>query len=179
MRQTKNSLMIQFALIAAALAIGLPSLAQTTGSPATPAENRDVGFVQQAGEGGLAEVELSQLALVSSASPAVKNFAQQMVDAHTANNKELTVVAAKENLRAPTDMDAEHVRLKAQLATKQGADFDHADIDAMRSDHKKMATLLEQTQGNATNQDIKTFAQKTLPVVRHHLQMAEALTSNL
>ncbi len=178
MRQTKASLMIQFALVAAALAIGLPSLAQTTGSPATPAENRDAGFVQQAGEGGMAEVEVSQLALVSSASPAVKSFAQEMVDAHTANNKELTLVAAKENLRMPTDMDAEHVRLKAQLATKQGADFDHAYIDAMRSDHQKMATLLEQTQGNATNQDIKTFAQKTLPVVKHHLQMANALASN-
>ena len=178
MHQTKISLTIQLVLVAAALAIGLPTLAQTTGAPAMAAENRDAGFVQQAGQGGLAEVELSQLALVSAASPAVKNFAQQMVDAHTANNKELTLVAAKENLRTPTDIDAEHVRLKAQLATKQGADFDRAYVDAMRSDHKKMAALLEQAQGNATSQDIKTFAQKTLPVVKHHLQMADALASN-
>jgi putative membrane protein len=178
MHQTKISLTIQLVLVAVVLAIGLPSLAQTTGSPAMPAENRDAGFVQQAGEGGLAEVELSQLALVSSASPAVKNFAQQMVDAHTANNKELTLVAAKENLRAPTGMDAEHVRLKVQLATTHGADFDHGYNDVMRSDHEKMVTLLEQTQGNATTQDIKTFAQKTLPVVKHHLQMADALAGN-
>ena len=178
MHQTKISLTIQLVLVAAALAIGLPTLAQTTGAPAMAAENRDAGFVQQAGQGGLAEVELSQLALVSAASPAVKNFAQQMVDAHTANNKELTLIAAKENLRTPTDIDAEHVRLKAQLATKQGADFDRAYVDAMRSDHKKMAALLEQAQGNATSQDIKTFAQKTLPVVKHHLQMADALASN-
>ncbi len=131
-------------------------------------------FVQSAGSGGLAEVELSQLALTNGASVDVKHFAQQMIDAHRANNKELSTIAKSMDLEVPTALDASHESLKATLEKKQGSDFDQAYVAAMRDDHEKMVTLLQQDT-KLLDKKLKAFANKTLPVVKHHLQMAQSL----
>ncbi len=143
--------------------------------PAQKGETGDADFVQKAGQGGMAEVELSKVAETNAKSPAVKKFAEQMVHDHTANNKELTTIAAHENIPVPKTLDSEHAALKEKLSGLKGDDFDRAYVDAMRQDHKKMDDLLKSSLATVSTEELKTFIKKTDPVVEHHLSMAQSL----
>jgi putative membrane protein len=160
-----------------ALPIALIANAQTTPSnmPQHVGDSSDATFVQKAGEGGMAEVELSKLAETNAKSPAVKKFAKQMVHDHTANNKELATIAAHENIPVPTSLDRDHAALRDKLQGMQGDDFDRAYVDAMRSDHQKMDDLLKSSQSTVSTEELRTFIKKTEPVVEHHLSMAQNL----
>ena len=161
-----------------ALLIALPFAAaqaqpKTTNMPQQKGDSGDATFVQKAGEGGMAEVELSKVAESNAKSADVKKFATQMVHDHTANNKELATIAAKENISVPKTLDAEHAALRDKLKAEKGADFDKAYMDAMRSDHQKMLDLLKSSESTVSTDDLRTFIKKTEPVVEHHLSMAK------
>ena len=87
------------ALLAIPFAFAANAQVATSNTPAKAGENGDATFVQKAGEGGMAEVELSKVAESNAKSADVKKFATQMVHDHSANNKELATIAAKENIR--------------------------------------------------------------------------------
>jgi putative membrane protein len=132
-------------------------------------------FVEKAAQGGIAEVELSQLAASNSTNAAVKDFAAQMVTAHTANNAKLASIAQKEGISVPAETDADHVTLRNRLSMSKGADFDRIYVQAMRRDHQTMLHLLDGSQ-NIQDPDLKSFIEETKPVVEHHLKMANELT---
>jgi putative membrane protein len=161
-----------------ALTLALPfalAQAQTTSSnmPQQKGESGDAMFVQKAGEGGMAEVELSKIAESGAKSADVKKFAAQMVHDHTANNKELATIAAKENIQVPKSLDAEHAALRDKLKAEKGADLDRDYIEAMRSDHQKMLDLLKSSESTVSTEELRTFIKKTEPTVEHHLTMAQ------
>ena len=66
----------------------------------------DQRFVQEAAEGGKAEVALGNLALQRAASDDVKQFAQRMVDDHSKANQELMELASQKNISIPHSSDA-------------------------------------------------------------------------
>ena len=86
------------------------------------AETRD--YVQKAAMGDLYEVEASKVALARSQSADVKEFAQQMVDAHTRSSDDLKARLARAGqiVELPTMLDAEHQRKLDDLkaATPRG-----------------------------------------------------------
>ena len=145
-----------------------------TGASPKPGETQDASFIQRAGSGGLAEVELSRLAVTGASSPDVKRFAQQMVDAHTASNKELGLIAARQHQKMPSDMDGEHIKLRGRLEGYSGPEFDRAYLKAMVADHEKMAALLESAKGTGSA-EVQKFARNNLPAVQEHLEMARGL----
>jgi putative membrane protein len=149
--------------------------APASSSPQTAAESPNAAFVQQAGQGGLAEVELSKLAVTSAKSSEVRSFAEKMVHDHTENNKQLATIAAHENIRIPEAPDSEHAQLRDKLAAEHGTAFDRDYVDAMRADHQKMADLLKSSQATVNTEELRTFIKKTLPVVESHLRMAQDL----
>ena len=90
---------------AVALAFGLATLAQESnaspsrggapnGGPVTP----DQTFIKEAADGGLAEVELGQLAVEKSSNEEVKGFAQRMVEDHGKANENLKQLAARKGV---------------------------------------------------------------------------------
>src|SRR5690242_3779496 len=62
----------------------------------------ETDFANDAGAGGMMEVELGQLAEKNGSSPAVKNFGKMMVTDHSKLNDELKDLAAKKNITLPT-----------------------------------------------------------------------------
>jgi putative membrane protein len=149
--------------------------AQTTNMPQQKGDSGDATFVEKAGAGGMAEVELSNIAESNAKSPEVKKFAMQMVHDHTANNKNLATIAAKENISLPKTLDAEHAALRDKLKAETGADFDRDYVAAMRSDHQNMLDLLKSSESTVSTEELRTFIKKTQPVVEHHLSMAQNL----
>ena len=157
------------------MAMGTP---MTTASD-TPAATADTSFVHKAAIGGMAEVELSQLAVEKSSNSKVKDFASQMITDHTKVNEELKGIADNKNMMLPTTLDAEHAQIKKDLTAKEGAEFDKAYIQAMVDGHKKTFSLMEDGAKNNQDAELKGFAEKTAPVVKHHLDMVQKMQSDM
>jgi putative membrane protein len=136
----------------------------------------DQEFVTKAAEGGLAEVELGQTAADKASAADVKTFGQRMVTDHSKANDELKAAASKAGANVPTEPSASQKKMAAELKQKSGADFDRAYSKAMVKDHKEDVALFKKEAASGKNADIKAFAQKTLPTLESHLQMAESLS---
>jgi len=176
-----NKIIRTIAYVIAAVVFAGGAAAQTTGGSSAakqqPSESAgaDATFIQKAGEGGIAEVELSKLAEKNAKSGEVRRFAEHMVQDHSSNNRELEKIASKENIALPKDLDSEHATLRDKLASLKDENFDKAYIDAMRVDHQKMDDLLKSSAGTVSSDDLRTFIRKTKPVVEAHLREAQNL----
>jgi len=163
-------------LSAGVLALGAASLfAQTNGSADRMNGNGspDQAFMVKAAQGGLAEVELGNLATSKAQSGDVKQFGQRMVDDHTKANDELKSLAAQKNVTLPTSLDAKDQATKDKLSGMQGAAFDKAYMADMVRDHRKDIAEFQKEANNGKDPDVKAFAAKTLPILKDHLSMAE------
>jgi putative membrane protein len=131
------------------------------------------------GDAGLAEVALGQLAQEKGAAQSVKDFGSMMVKDHSAVNDELKGIAARKNVTLPAAPGEDHQKQMQDLAKKSGAAFDKDYIDAMVKGHEKVADELEQTSKDATDAEVKAFADKILPAVRAHLEEAKKIKKAL
>ncbi len=139
----------------------------------------DNNFATKAAQGGMAEVQLGNLAKEHASSSDVKNFGQQMVDDHTKANDELKSIAAKKNITLPTDLSAKDQATYDRLSKLNGAEFDRAYMKDMVSDHRTDVAEFQHEADHGTDPDLKSFAGKTLPTLQHHLQLAEKTERNV
>jgi len=140
---------------------------------ATTVPDTDKKFVMDAAMGGMTEVELGKLASKNASAPAVKDFGNHMVDDHSKANDELGNLAKSKGVTPPAALDSEHQKVVDKLSKLNGAAFDRAFMSQMLTDHKKTIALFNKTSVSAKDSDIKSFATKTLPTLKSHLQMAE------
>jgi putative membrane protein len=137
----------------------------------------DRTFVQKAAAGGLAEVSLGQLAQQNARSQQVKDFGQRMVTDHNQANQELQQIAQSENLTLPTAPDSKDQELQKRLSALKGTAFDAAYTQDMVKDHQQDIAEFKREAQSGQDPALKAFAQKTLPVLQQHLQMAQAASA--
>ncbi len=133
----------------------------------------DRKFIEEAAQGGMAEVQLGQLAAQKAQSSEVKQFGQKMVDDHGKANDQLKSIASSKNVTLPTDVDRAHKRDYDRLSKLSGADFDREYMKHMVSDHKKDVSDFRKEAKSGKDSEIKSFASTTLPTLEQHLQMAQ------
>ena len=165
----------QFAGLAV-LSVGAVLFAQGS---ANRLSNPDSTFAMKAAQGGMAEVQMGQLATQKASSPDVKNFGQQMVTDHTNANDQLKDLASKKSLTLPTSMDAKDQATYDRLSKLSGPEFDRAYMADMVRDHREDVTAFERESKSGSDTDMKDFATKTLPTLRHHLEMAETTNTKV
>lgn len=146
-----------------------PSQAQTI-----PAEIDLDRFLREAAAGGLAEVELGQLAMRQGHSEAVRGFGSKMVDDHRRANAEIRELAVSHAVELPHTLDAEKTQDLHRLRELDGAAFDEAYMRQMVEDHRETIMLYERAQ-RSSHADVRAFAERTLPTLREHLTHAERL----
>lgn len=139
----------------------------------------DSDFLKEAGLGGMAEVEMGKLASTKAANAEVKKFAQMMVTDHSKANEELKALASRKGVTIPAELDSSHKATLDGLRSQVGADFDTEYVEAMVDDHEKDVKAFEDKAKNATDPDIKAFAEKTLPVLKKHLEAIKAIQSKM
>jgi putative membrane protein len=142
------------------------------------AANPDHSFVMDAAMGGMAEVELGQLATEKAQSEQVKQFAQRMVTDHGKANDELKSLAQSKNISLPTDSGAKHKATKDRLAKLSGSAFDRAYMQEMVADHRKDVSEFQREAKGGKDPDVKAWAAKTLPTLQEHMQMAQSASRN-
>src|SRR3954468_10196010 len=149
-----------------ALLGAVPALAAVAGTDKT--------FATEAAHGGLAEVQMGQLALQKATSPQVKEFAQRMVTDHSQANQNLMQLGKSENLNLPTQLDPKHKSEMDRLSAMSGTAFDAAYMQQMVQDHQKTVADFQKQAQSGVDPSLKSFAQKHLPLLQQHLQMAQA-----
>lgn len=132
----------------------------------------DASFLRKAAAGGAAEVELGNLARDKASNPDVKQFAQKMVDDHSAANNELKTLAQQKGVAVPTQPDSSSKKELDRLSKLSGPAFDRAYMKLMVSDHEKDVSEFEKESKSAQDSDVKSFAGKTLPTLQEHLRLA-------
>lgn len=135
----------------------------------------DTDFAVKAADGGMLEVQLAELALTNASSPKVKEFAQTMINDHTKANDELKNLAQSKNISLPTTLSEENQKDYNDLAEKSGADFEKAYCDFMVKDHKDDLDEFKKAADNSKDPDLKSWAAGKVPVLEHHLSMAEEM----
>jgi putative membrane protein len=133
----------------------------------------DKKFVVTLASAGLSEVQAAQLAQQKSQDQKVKDFAQDMITDHTANNKQLADLATQKGLTVPTAPDAKDQKELDKLQALDGKKFDRAYLKAQVHGHEKVLKLLQAEASDGADPDIKAFAQQTIPTVQKHLDLAK------
>lgn len=128
-------------------------------------------FVKTAAQDGMTEVEAGKLALSKSKSADVKKLAQHIVNDHEKANNELKSIAKTKGITVPTALDAQHKAKLDSLKDKSGSEFDAAYLKEMSMAHDQAIALFKQESSSAGDQDLKSFAQKTLPTLEEHKRM--------
>jgi putative membrane protein len=131
-------------------------------------------FVNNAAQAGMTEVEVGKLALSKSKDPAIRGFAQRMVEDHTKANAELAAIAEAKGVTPPAKLDAEHQAMVTSLKSKSETEFDREYSRHMNMDHSKALALFEGA-SQSSDADVASFAKKTLPTLKEHKKMAEKL----
>lgn len=129
----------------------------------------------KAAQGGLAEVQVGQLAQEKAQSPEVKQFGQTLVDDHTQANQELQQIAQQEGITLPAQPSSKEAAEGQKLQSLSGDAFDKTFVKDEVDDHKKDIAEFRREAQSGKDPALKAFAQKTIPVLQKHLQMAESL----
>ena len=157
-------------LLALGLLLAVPcAKAQTTLSAA------DNDFILAAAQGGMTEVKLGELSAQKGTRDDVKAFGQMMVKDHTAINDDLKALATQKGVTLPASLNAKHQGMVDKMAALTGMEFDDAYIAAMIKDHKMDAKEFKAESAATKDADIKSFVDKTIPVVTDHLNRITAM----
>ena len=135
----------------------------------------DNDFVLAAAQGGMTEVKLGELAAQKAVRDDVKAFGQMMVKDHSAINADLKALASQKGVTLPDSLDTKHQGMVDKLAALNGSAFDEAYISAMVKGHKMDAKAFKAESVATTDADIKSFVDKSLPVVEMHLEHIKAM----
>ena len=173
-------------VLGAALLVGLSgsALAQSSTPPdashslaaGKSGNSTDAAFLRDAAADSLAEVQMGRIALDKSSSAQVKELAQRIIDDHTKANDQLMTIAQRKQVTLPTAPMPKQKAEADKLQAMSGSAFDKAYARMMVKDHRKAVKLFGMESQKASDPDIKQFASATLPVLKTHLQMAEAIT---
>jgi putative membrane protein len=137
----------------------------------------DQKFVKSAAQGGMAEVQLGQLATEKASSDAVKQFGQRMVNDHSEANNKLKDLAANKGVTLPQELSAKDRATKERLSKLSGKQFDHAYMADMLKDHKADIAEFQRESNSGHDQQVKEFASGTLPTLQDHLKAAEKISA--
>src|SRR5437868_13208338 len=165
----------------ACILMAAPALAQSVGektgiNSALGVSPSTSDFVKEVAISDMFEIEASKLAQ-QKGNAAEKTFASQMVTDHTKTSTELKGLVSSGKVKAelPTALDSSYQSKLDKLKGASGNDFSSEFNSMQVSAHKDAVDLFERYAKGGDNAYLKEWAGKTLPALKHHLEMAQAL----
>ncbi len=123
------------------------------------------------------EIAAAKIALSKAESSDVKAYAQKMVEDHGGALSKVQAVAQQKGVTLPTDPDASHKAMAAELEKQSGAAFDKMYMEnAGTKDHKMVLSRLQSDATNIKDPDVKALADAHTPVVEQHLKSAQQMS---
>lgn len=131
------------------------------------------------------DVDAGKVAAKRGSTPEVRAFGQQMVDDHTAVNKQATALVQRlkvtpENNPTSADLKKGGVDNLAALGKLKGKQFDKAYVDHEVAYHQAVIDAVDKTLlPAAKNADLKALIEKVRPALVHHLEHAKQMQAQL
>jgi putative membrane protein len=145
------------------------SMHESLGAPGlTGQQMMDKQFVRNAMEGGLADVKLGTLA-AEKGSPAVKTLAQQLVDDHSAMNKDMAGVADVMGVMLPKKINKESQSEYEKLNGLSGKDFDAEYVSYMAKVHYQDLHAFHMEASVASDPELASEVVKAMGMMHKHL----------
>ncbi len=159
----------------AACASNPPPAAPAAPPGPPPLASADASFIQMAAQGGMAEVQMGELAQQNSKSRAIKAYGDHMIKEHTPDNDQLKQLATSKGATMPTTLSDEQQKTLDMLKGEKGSKFDHDYLAAQVEGHTAMLSTFQNEAASGTDPDLKSFASTTTPTVQEHLTEAQKL----
>ena len=140
-------------------------------STPAPLNDKDKDFMQTAAKDGLMEVEMGKMGQKQAKNAEVKKFATRMVTDHSKANAQLKALAKKKGV----SLDSEAPKMEKM----DDATFDKEYMDHMVKEHEKDVAAFEEEAKDGSDPDVKAWANKTLPTLKKHLEMAKQIQGKL
>lgn len=136
-------------------------------------------FVDKAAKSDGFEIAAAKLAAIHADAQPVKDFAAQMIKAHTESAAKIKAAAeaSMPALTPDTRLTADQTKKLADLSKLNGAAFDKAYIAGQVEAHEDALSLMQNYARNGTTEPLKKAASEIAPTVQKHLDMAKALKS--
>ncbi|MHC8400681.1 DUF4142 domain-containing protein [Pseudomonas sp. MDT1-17] len=137
-------------------------------------------FVDSAAASNIAKIETSRLALEKSSSADIKKFANMIITDHSKANDELAALAKKNDIELP-DNTTLVKQAKEKILDMRDESFDAAYANNQVKAHEDTLELFKKEANTVTDDktkgatELKGFAQKMLPALEKHLNMAKKL----
>jgi putative membrane protein len=171
----KNTAILLFALASPAAAA--ETISEKTGiNSALGVAPKKEDFVTEAAGSDMTEIAAAKIALEKGDADE-KQFANQMVKDHTQTTTELKALVSSGDVQAtlPVAPDSASQKHIGKMNVASPADF-RSDYDSSQvSAHKNAVLLFERYAKGGDNAKLRDWAQKTLPHLQHHLELANAL----
>ncbi|RJF74013.1 DUF4142 domain-containing protein [Rhodopseudomonas palustris] len=169
------------ALVLSCFMIAAPPLVQTAAAQSSAAQAPAISpatqqFITQVAISDLFEVASSRLALARG-TEGQKAFANQMIEDHGKTSSELRQLIVVRGLKVdiPSQLDSAHQDKYDQLNNARGNDFQALYASQQVAAHKDAIALFQRYAQNGDLPELKDWAGKTLPALKHHLEMAQKL----
>jgi putative membrane protein len=130
-------------------------------------------FLKAAGQANQMEIAMASVAENKSQNTQVKDLARMMRTDHEQNYGLLQTVAQNHGITLEPKLDMLNQHEVNRLQKANDADFDKEYTKVMLKDHVKCINRFEKAASDIEEQDVKQYAQNTLPALRHHLQKSE------
>jgi putative membrane protein len=173
--------MKRLSLLFMVLLIAAPAFAQSVGektgvNSALGISPTTADFVKQVAISDMFELQSNKLA-GERGNAAEKAFAATMIKDHTKTSDELKALVKNGDVKEelPTNLDSSHQRKLDNLSGYKGADFSSEFESQQVNAHEDAVSLFERYAKGGDNPKLKDWAGKTLPVLQHHLEMAQGL----
>lgn len=171
-------------LLTAAAAALLTTFAGNAGAIAPPPSGGSAdmtpkdraGYMHMAASSDLYEIQSSQLAVQRSQNPAVRKFAQTMIDHHTMTSKQLMTAAKGAGANPPPPhLMPMHADMLAQLQGANGEGFDQLYMSQQTQAHKMALELHRNYANDGDTAALQSTARAATPIVERHLAAAQQL----
>jgi putative membrane protein len=154
-------------------------------SSTTPAATwSDANIFALLDEANAADSSAGSVAATKGTAAAVRSFAKDMMRDHHTLRTQGAALAKKLNVTpsAPGDDPVPNMaqtETNTLTSTAKGKDFDKAYIDAEVDAHKAVLDLATKAAGQTQTTELKNLIQKAAPLIKAHLDKAEAIQKTL
>jgi putative membrane protein len=144
---------------------------------------QDRNFINQASMSNTAEIQAGHYAdstvdsTTDSLGSSIRAFASKMVTDHTTAQNDLKTLGNSVNFTVTDSVDAMHTSQMDSLKMLNGRAFDSAYIISQIADHQAAINTFQQEASSGNKSAVINYANKYLPVLQMHLQMADSLAT--
>lgn len=132
-------------------------------------------FLVKVANGGMAETEMASFAQQKATYQPVKDFAGMLFNDHSGVNEQVKTIAGQKKVVLPATISDDKQTEVKDLEKRTGKDIDKEFVRKMIKSHEASITMFENAMLDAKDSDVRSFADKTLPTLKAHLDSAKAL----